>query len=167
MKAGRRRFVQAGIAGAIALAAAGAFLLPRGEGAGKRAGDRRALIAALAQALLAGALPERSRADALAAVAGRVEQAIAALSAPAQREVGELLALLEFAPVRFALARIAVPWDRADEAEVAAFLERLRSSRLALLQPAYHGLHDLVIGSWYAGRESWEAIGYPGPPELP
>ena len=27
-------------------------------------------------------------------------------------------------------------------------------------------VHDLVLGAWYAQPESWEAIGYPGPPEV-
>jgi hypothetical protein len=32
-----------------------------------------------------------------------------------------------------------------------------------MLQTAYHALHDLVLGAWYADPSSWTAVGYPGP----
>jgi hypothetical protein len=32
-----------------------------------------------------------------------------------------------------------------------------------MLQSAYHALHDLIFGGWYADSASWAAIGYPGP----
>jgi len=35
--------------------------------------------------------------------------------------------------------------------------------RFALLRIAYHALHDLVLGAWYAQPSNWVAIGYPGP----
>jgi hypothetical protein len=50
--------------------------------------------------------------------------------------------------------------------EVAAFLQGWRTSRLGLLRSAYAALHDLVLGAWYGTPDTWEAIGYPGPPEI-
>jgi hypothetical protein len=47
---------------------------------------------------------------------------------------------------------------------VSEFLQDWRSSRLGLLQSAYGALHDLTFGAWYARADTWEAIGYPGPP---
>ena len=47
--------------------------------------------------------------------------------------------------------------------QVSAFLQDWRLHRLGLLRTAYHALHDLVLGAWYAQPASWEAIGYPGP----
>ena len=166
--ASRRQFLRIGIAGAIALAAAGVFLLPDGGRMSARLDrGRRALLAAVSGALLGPALPGEGREAALEALGDRIERAIGALSAPAQRELAELLAALDFAPARFALTGIGVPWARAEEVEVARFLERWRASRYPMLRSAYQALHDLVIGSWYAGRETWATIGYPGPPEIP
>jgi hypothetical protein len=54
-------------------------------------------------------------------------------------------------------------WSQATQEDVAAFLSHWRVHRLALLQSAYHALHDLVIGGWYADESTWESIGYPGP----
>lgn len=166
----RRRFIQAGVAGTLVLAAAGAWLgqraARRSEGWPRLDDTARGLVAALAPVLLAGALPQRGREAAIGELVGRVEQAIGRLGAAAQRELLELFTLLGFAPARIVLAGVMSPWPQADPRQVARFLERLRGSRLASLQSGYHALHDLVIGSWYAGEQAWAAIGYPGPPEL-
>jgi hypothetical protein len=47
--------------------------------------------------------------------------------------------------------------------QVSAFLQDWRLHRLGLLRSAYHALHDLVLGAWYAQPASWLAAGYPGP----
>ena len=57
-------------------------------------------------------------------------------------------------------------WPDAPTAEVAAFLEAWRRHRATLLRSGYAALHDLVLGTWYADRDAWAAIGYPGPPSL-
>lgn len=166
----RRQFIQAGVAGTLALAAAGAWLWPRAarvpHGRLRLDDTARGLVGALAPVLLAGALPQRGREAAIGVLVDRVEQAIGMLGAPAQRELLGLFALLGFAPVRIAAAGVLSPWPQADPGQVVRFLERLRGSRLASLQSGYHALHDLVIGSWYAGKPAWAAIGYPGPPEV-
>ena len=46
---------------------------------------------------------------------------------------------------------------------MSAFLQEWRFHRIDMLQTAYHALHDLIIGSWYADPVTWQAIGYPGP----
>ena len=43
--------------------------------------------------------------------------------------------------------------------QVAVFLHDWRFHRLGMLQSAYHALHDLIIGSWYADPSSWAASG--------
>jgi hypothetical protein len=47
-----------------------------------------------------------------------------------------------------------------------AFLESWRHSRFDLLKSGYAALHDIIFGAWYAHPDSWESIGYPGPPEV-
>ena len=170
----RRQFIKAGILGGAALTAAGIFYsrglkeapgtaVPRGLTFGERT-----IIAALVPAILAGALPEpgEARSRAIAQTVDGVGVAVAGLSATAQKELAELFALLGFAPARVLLAGLWPGWEQASTAEIAAFLQGWRESRLALLRSAYAGLHDLVLGAWYGNPDAWAAIDYPGPPEM-
>jgi hypothetical protein len=166
----RRQLLKYGVAGALALTAAG---IARGR-ASDRPGnggelptvldaDDRGVLAAIAPALLAGIELGPARRE---AVVGSVDRAAAGLPPHLQREVLQLLALLGSWPGRRWIAGVASPWADASRAEVVAFLERWRSSRSALAQQGYQALHDLVFAAWYARAESWPGIGYPGPPEV-
>jgi hypothetical protein len=166
----RRQFLKYGVAGALALGAAG---IARGQPAYRAASgddpltvlgaEDRTVLAAIAPALLAGVggVPER-----VDEVVGSVDRAVAGLPPHLQREVLRLLGVLGSWAGRRWLARVASPWPQASRADVAAFLERWRFSRWALLQQGYQALHDLVLAAWYARPDSWPAIGYPGPPEV-
>lgn len=171
----RRQFIKAGLVGGLALSAAGLFYSRSLKEAPATAVPRRltfqerAIVAALVPAILAGVLPEagEARAKAVAQTVDGVGVAIAGLSAAAQKELAELFALLGIAPARVLLARLWPGWEAAAPAEVAAFLQGWRTSRFALLRSAYAALHDLVLGAWYGNPDNWQAIGYPGPPEIP
>jgi hypothetical protein len=170
----RRQFIKAGIVGGAALTAAGIFYsrslkeAPAGAVPQGLTLSGRAIIGALVPAILAGALPEagEARSRAVVRTVDGVGVAIAGLSAAAQKELGELFALLGFAPARMLLAGLWPRWEEASAADVAEFLQGWRFSRFALLRSAYAGLHDLVLGAWYGTPETWERIGYPGPPEM-
>lgn len=165
MQGGRRRFIKYGVAGAMALAGAGLWWRWR-EGTPPRGfaytDDTRAVICAVAPALLRGTAGAGRGKEVVAAV----EQAVVGLSAAAQSEIQDLLALLALAPARRILAGVKSPWSQAAVSEVEAFLEDWRFSRIALLQQGYAALHDLVLGAWYGNPTAWESIGYPGPPEV-
>lgn len=156
----RREFLKAGFGGSVLLACAGRVAAA--------ADEEGAMLAAVASALLAGMLPgERTaRAAALTETVAGVRRAVSGLSLPTQKEVAELFSLLTLSPSRRLLAGVSAPWAEASEETVAAFLESWRFSRFGLLQGAYAALHDLVLGAWYARPEHWEAIGYPGIPEV-
>jgi hypothetical protein len=170
----RRQFIKAGVLGGLTLSVLGGGYawLKRNEAGSAPASifDRsaQAIISALAPAFLAGALPDdmQQRQAALDGILQDVGTAIAGLSAAQQKELGELFALLSFAPARWLVAGVRSPWAgaRLDEAE--GFLRHWRNSRFALLQSAYAALHDLILGSWYARPDSWAMIAYPGPPRL-
>lgn len=169
MKAARRRFLKVGLAGAALLAFAGAVRANapyRAAVAGEPlavldAGDRE-VLAAIVPAMLAGT----PGATEVGAVVASIDRAVAGLPPHLQAEVKQLFALLGFAPARRWLAGVRAPWREADVAEVAAFLESWRGSRMAIKQQAYHALHELTMASWYARPDAWPAIGYPGPPRL-
>ncbi len=170
----RRQFIKAGIIGGAALTAAGLFYsrgLKEAPGSAVPPGltfEERTIVAAIVPAILAGVLPEagEARSRAIAQTVDGVGIAIAGLSAASQKELAELFKLLNIAPARVLLAGLWPRWEDASPAEIAAFLQGWRMSRLELLRSAYAALHDLVLGAWYGNPDTWEGIGYPGPPEM-
>jgi hypothetical protein len=167
----RRTFLVTGTLGAATLATAGGIAWMRRAAAPPPPSlddDARAILAAIVPAMLAGALPTTlsARDEAITATVTGVERAIAGLPPASRKELGELFALLAFAPARRALAGVASPWAQASVAEVDAFLTAWRGSRWALKRSAYDAFHQLIIAAWYANPRSWPAIGYPGPPVL-
>ena len=172
----RRTFILTGVAGASALAAAYGLRgtpPPRAAGAGVPATaalDPAAatIVAAVVPAMLHGALPSApaERTAAIDETAAGVGRAIAGLPPAAQQELAELFALLGLAPARRVLTGLRTGWGEASADDVAAFLERWRTSRWTLLRSAYDGLHQLVLAAWYGNPRSWPAIGYPGPPAI-
>ena len=169
MAATRRTFLQVGALAALTLAAGGGiWRLTHPVGPLQRFvldGEAKAALDAIVPAMLAGSLPAdaAARAAAVSVTTGHVHQAILGLPLMAQKEVQDLFGLLAFAPARRALTGVSGGWANATEAQVGTFLQEWRFHRLAMLQTAYHALHDLIIGSWYADPASWSAIGYPGP----
>lgn len=168
MGTSRRTFLQAGSLAAILLAGGGAWYRSAHSAPPHRFaldGEARAALHAIAPAILAGALPPdqaRSR-QALAAAIEGVHAAILGLPPATQKEVQDLFGLLSLAPARRVLTGIPGGWENARPEQVSAFLQDWRLHRLGLLRTAYHALHDLVLGAWYAQPAGWEAIGYPGP----
>ncbi len=125
------------------------------------------MLGAVSNAMLDGALPAAGepRRRLVALTVDGIASEVAGLAPATQREVGELFGLLVVAPARMLLAGVGKPWREASVADVGEFLESWRTSRLGLLQGAYAALHDLTFGAWYARPDTWEAIGYPGPPK--
>jgi hypothetical protein len=164
----RRSFLKIGVAGVCTLAAGGAIyrlihLAPPQRFALE--GKAQAVLDAVIPVLLGPVLPQapQARAAALDAASQRVRDAVRGLPLATQKEVQDLFGLLALGPARRWLAGVAGGWAQADPQQVAAFLDSWRSHSLQTLQIAYHALHDLVIGAWYADPSSWAAIDYPGP----
>ncbi len=168
----RRQFLKVGIGGAAVLAAAKLVYdlrppaHPPASAPPLPGADARDVVAALVPVVLAGALPAEEREAVVGRVSDDVLAAIAALPPAAQAELGELFALLSFAPSRFLLAGVRGAWRHASATQVHGFLERWRSSRFKLLQAGYHALNQLILAAWYANPKSWPATGYTGPPHI-
>jgi hypothetical protein len=164
----RRTFLKAGALAALALAAGGGiYRFTRPPARPHRFvldGEARAAIDAIAAAMLAGALPPGAAGRAAIALeTERVHQAILGLPLATQKEIQDLFGLLALGPARRFLAGVPGSWASASSEQVSAFLQGWRLHRFAMLQVAYHALHDLVLGSWYADASTWPSIGYPGP----
>lgn len=172
----RRTFLVAGLAGGAALATAYWLRGTREQGPGSAASaslaelDREApaIIMAIVSVLLDGALPDDSaeRAAAVDETVANVARAVGGLPPFAQKELAELFSLLGLAPTRIAVARVNSPWAQARPDEVAAFLNRWRTSDWKLLRSAYDALHQLVYAAWYGNPRAWASIGYDGPPRF-
>ena len=167
----RRTLLKAGIAGGAGLLLVRwlytSTTTPQPERTPSGALDARprAIVAAIAPVMLAGALPAGNPVLLQQVVAG-VEQAIAGLPPAARKELDQLFALLLFGPSRALIAGVWSPWHEASSTSIGAFLDRWRDSRLALLRSAYGALHQLVFAAWYGNANAWPAIGYAGPPPL-
>lgn len=121
------------------------------------------MLRAIARVMLDGALPNRN--EALDAAVHGVEVAIAGLPSVVQSEVQQLFGLLEFPVTRRIVAGVG-SWSTASDSEIAAFLQRWRTSRAQLLRSGYAALHQLVMAGWYGNDAAWPRIGYPGPPAI-
>jgi hypothetical protein len=168
----RRQFLKVGVASGLVLAGAGWFALRRGRApaAGFLWLDERAakIVAALVPAVLEGSLPmtEPARREAIRDVIAAFDRAIAGLAPVVQEEIDQLFSLLGLAAGRFIVAGVRSSWAEATGEEVAAFLKRWRTSRFGLLRAGYQALTQLIVAAWYGNPESWERIGYTGPPKL-
>lgn len=172
----RRQFIKTGIAGAATLAVArvlyGPFERePQWQSAGAHqyqvlsAGSRN-MLAALAAVMLKGALPqdEPARVSAIQLVVEGIDKAVAALQPAVQEELQQLFSLLNFPVTRRLLAGVSQPWLKADAHEIEQFIANWRESRFQLLRSGFHGLHMLVMAAWYGSPQSWDKLGYSGPP---
>jgi len=161
----RRTFLKVGLFGALALATAGGLyrVIGRTDSSGNFILNdaEKSVLAAIIPVMLKGAI--NATPSEVEATVMRVYGAISGLSLSAQRELQDLFGLLTLGPSRRLLTGLPDDWPKARQEDVAAFLQSWRLSRFALLQSAYHGLHDLITGTWYSHESSWAAIGYPGP----
>lgn len=162
----RRVFLKAGLIGSVTLAAAGGMYRVLHRGAEQPSAfmmndDAKAVLTAVIPVVLEGAMAPTSEATDTAL--RHVYDAIAGLPRSTQKEIQDLFGLLTLAPSRRLLAGLNVEWAHASPDQVRTFLEDWRNHRFALMQSAYHALHDLITGAWYGDESTWQAIGYPGP----
>jgi hypothetical protein len=161
----RRSFLRAGLIGTLALAAAGGvYRATRHADAPVRFvfdNESIYMLNAIVPVMLKDAIDPSPLAVTTAVT--RVQEAVAGLPLATQREIQDLFGLLTLGPSRRFLVGLPDDWPQAKQNDVAAFLNNWRLHRFALLQSAYHALHDLITGAWYADESTWASIGYPGP----
>ena len=166
----RRTLLRLGLGAAAVLAVAGGgiALLNPGLKGGHLTDAARAVMRAVANAVLDGVLPVEpgQRQAALDAHLERLDTAVAAFPPPTRAELSQLLALLASAPGRIALAALTTPWDQADIEAVQNSLQGLRTSSLQLKQQAYHALRDLTNAAYFSDPSAWRHMGYPGPDDI-
>jgi hypothetical protein len=125
-------------------------------------------MTAVGTAVLAGLLPstEPARKQAVDAWLQRFEATVAGMPTGVQKELDQLLLILQSAPGRLALAGLQEPWHSASPQQVQAAMQNLRMSGLAVRQQIFHALRDLSNAAFFASPQTWSALGYPGPPKV-
>jgi hypothetical protein len=124
------------------------------------------VLRAVAPVVLGALLPadRDARAQALDDALWAVDDYVAHLSLPLQRQARTLLAILHSAPARLLLLGTARRWRDAPPARIEAFLRRARTSRVRSLRRVYDFLQSMAVIAWFDLPAAWEDIGYPGPP---
>ena len=167
----RRTFLKLSVGGSL-LFGTSAFLAGCGKTPGQaapgyrflRAGDAE-MFGALVPAVLDGMLPAEgeARGAQIAGTLQRIDQACLRLGPPAQVELVKLLDLLDARGTRWLITGLGSRWSAAKTGDVSAFMERWRTSSLAMFNAGYHALDTLVVTSYFGQPASWTAAGYPGP----
>jgi len=99
-------------------------------------------------------------------IKNNIDGTISLLSLATQKELRELLDLLASGFGRTAIAGVWLNWQSASGNSITQFVSNWRESSIELLQIGYKGLHKIILGSAYAEENLWNAIGYPGPPQI-
>ncbi|SHE80863.1 hypothetical protein SAMN02745148_01212 [Modicisalibacter ilicicola DSM 19980] len=103
---------------------------------------------------------------AIEAALHQLDRSLASMSPAIQKEVRELLDLLNLPLTRGPLTGVWGAWEKASPEDIDAFLVRWRDSRLDLLRQGYKALNQLLLMAWYALPMAWAETGYPGPPRI-
>ncbi len=133
-------------------------------GALSRSGEE--ILRAVAPVVLGPLLPtersarERALDDAMAVI----DDYVAHLSLPLQREARMTLAVLHSLPARALLLRTRREWRDASPARVEAFLRMAKHSPVFLLRRIYDFLQSMTVIAWFDLPIAWNETGYPGPP---
>lgn len=166
----RRTLLKLGLVSGTVLALAGgaATLLQPGLVDGRLTPAGRALFMGVGRAILQGTLPQDAAAQqqALDGLLARVDVLAQNQPPHVQAELSQLVGLLGTGAGRMALAGLGQGWLEAAPEQVAAALDGMRYSRLALRQQAYLALHEVVCGAFFSDESTWSLVGYPGPQDI-
>lgn len=164
----RRSVLKLGLLGSLGLAVGGVGLGLRSGLLRTPAGVLRCLdlrrfstLAAAAEVLSPGGngLPTAEQVH----VAERVDEAFSLCHPGVQREMRQLLALLESALTGALIDRRITPFSACDLATRKRVLGSWQASRNPLLAAGFHALHAFCAGAFYSAPEVMGRIGYPGP----
>jgi hypothetical protein len=167
----RRTLLGLGMAGAAVVSLAGvgaAWLHEPALRDGRLLPPGRKVFRAVANAVLDGSLPDaiEDRGAALDDHLKRMDTTLAGLPVQMQDELGTLLAVLDWAPLRLALASLSSAWDVATISEVERALQSMRTSSSMLRRQAYGALRDLTHAAYFSEPSTWVLLHYPGPGAL-
>jgi hypothetical protein len=171
-KESRRGFLKKGLVGGLLLAAGGgSYLFTRktvplpglAQGLRVLSAEEATVLLAIADRLV----PEREHFPRPAAVGltTRIDELVAALPAPTQKELHQLLRLFENALSGLVFEGIYQTFTASPPEAKDRRLAGWAQSRVALRRTGSRALRRLIHMAYYASPEVFPALGYPGPPE--
>lgn len=128
--------------------------------------DDRLVLAMITPVMLHGVSEELLSGEQLVTYLKDLDESITYLPQAHQDELKELLLLLKSLLGRLVIAGVWTTWNNVAPETMDRILIDWRNSYLDLIRLAYKGLKELTFANWYANADSWESIGYPGPPEF-
>jgi hypothetical protein len=99
-------------------------------------------------------------------VAEKVDANVATLHPAVQKELKQGVGLFEGALPGFLFDQRIAPFTQLDPAGQDRALEAWRDSSLAIRRSLFMVFKALTAGAYYGSPEVYEAMGYPGPPEV-
>jgi hypothetical protein len=170
---GRRSFLKYGLAGAALLAIGGGtwlgarrtFPMPGLTGPFTAISPEEATVfLALADRLLPPrpGFPSPLDVD----LPRRIDALVALMHEEAQKEVRQLVRLFENALVGLVLDGQWKTFTESTPERQDARIRAWQQSRYRVRRTGYKALKKIVYSSYYGARETWAAIGYPGPPTV-
>lgn len=169
-KTSRRGFLKRGLFGGLLLAIGGAAWLASRKSAVVPAPPGLKVLSerehAVMVAICARVVPPRAGWPAgVSLELGRVcDSFLAAADQTVQTDVKRALMLFENALTGFVFGFHTAPFTTLSPAEQDAVLHEWATSVVALRRTAFLALRTLAAAAYFVHRESWPAIGYPGPP---
>lgn len=164
----RRGFLRKGLVGGAVLAAGGLgwlalrpsleVPLPAG-GLAVLAPLEYSVLTAVAQRLL----PRREGFPILD-VAAACDVILTKVDDTARRETRQLINIFENAALGLVFGLRLTPFTRLGPQEQDAVLREWRDSRLLIRRTGWLALRSLIMAGYFASRQTWPAVGYPGPP---
>lgn len=89
---------------------------------------------------------------------------LACLPSPLQREARDVFETLDLLPTRVVLVGTWDPWSEASPTTIEKFLRSARHSRFDLVRRMFTFLQSMAVLAWFDQRAAWPGIGYGGPP---
>jgi hypothetical protein len=96
----------------------------------------------------------------------RIDALVALMDEDAQKEVRQLVGLFENALAGLLLDGQWKTFTASTPEQQDARIRSWQQSRYKVRRTGYKALKKIVYSSYYGARETWKAIGYPGPPPI-
>ena len=124
------------------------------------------VMRAVAPVVLGPLLPTdpAAREESLSVMIRTLDDYLAYMSLPVQREARMLLRVLHLRSVRRLLLGTSASWREVAPDRIEVFLRQAQGSNVYLLRRIYDFLQSMSALAWFDLREAWPEIGYPGPP---
>jgi len=124
------------------------------------------ILRAVMPVVLGSLLPtdDAAREEALAVGLATLDEYLAYLPLPLQREACDVFETLDLLPMRVLLAGTWRSWSETSPETIEAFLRSARQSRFDLVRRIFTFLQSMAVLAWFDQRAAWPGVGYGGPP---